>query len=84
MAQFTVRNFDEKLYNQLKKRAKNNHRSLEAEVKVMLSSALPPPRRALTLRQREERLRRFAAIRNSVKPSKIDLVATIREDRDRE
>lgn len=39
MAQLTVRNIDDKIYETLKTRAARNHRSLEAEVRVLLERA---------------------------------------------
>ncbi len=40
MATLTIRNFDDALYERWKARAKANHRSLEAEVRLALST--PP------------------------------------------
>jgi plasmid stability protein len=82
MAQFTIRGFSDKLYKQLKKRAEASRRSLESEVKMMLSIPLLKARPRLTKRQREERLLRLKAIRSRVKPNNLDILAILREERD--
>ena len=79
MAQFTVRDFDDGLYKRLKERAEFHHRSLEGEVRDMLARILGP---VVSPVERTERARRAEAIRASVKPGDVDLVAAIREDRD--
>ena len=41
MATLTIRNLDADVVERLKQRARDNHRSLEAEARVILSSAAP-------------------------------------------
>ena len=45
MATLTIRNLDETVVKQLKERAKDNERSLEAEVRVLLAEAAQRPSR---------------------------------------
>jgi plasmid stability protein len=49
MSQLLIRDLDPEFLEQLKERAKQNHRSLSAEVKVLLEEALP---RRKTLEER--------------------------------
>ncbi|GEM_PF-1004213 len=80
MANFTIRNFDDGLYKKLKERAAANQRSLEAEARHLLLLALAQSARKTV--DRAELLKRIDAIRASVKPSDLDAVALIREERD--
>lgn len=76
MAQLTVRNVDDKVYETLKSRAARNHRSLEAEVRAVLERVARDERR-------EEFLRWTAALREEVRPHYSgSATADIREDRD--
>lgn len=76
MAQMTVRNLDDKVYEALKARAKRNHRSLEAEVRAVLE-------RAARDELREEFLRWTAELREEMRPHyRGDATADIRWDRD--
>jgi antitoxin FitA len=45
MATLTIRNLDETVVKQLKERAKDNERSLEAEIRVLLAEAAQRPSR---------------------------------------
>jgi plasmid stability protein len=78
MSQILVRDLAPGIVEQLKKRAKANHRSLQAEVKDILEREARPPRLS-----REE----FAAIadriRSQAPPQHTDSVDLIREDRER-
>ncbi len=76
MAQLTVRNVDDKVYETLKARAARNHRSLEAEVRTLLEKAARDERR-------EEFLRWTAALREEIRPHYSgNATADIREERD--
>lgn len=76
MAQLTIRNLDDRVYQRLRDQAKLNHRSLEAEVRAILEHAVTPDRAAL--------LREMDRIREeSAKHPTADVTAWIREDRDR-
>ena len=80
MANFTVRNFDDAAYQKLKERAVLNHRSLEAEVRTVLALSLAKDH---AMKDRAKLIQRIDATRESIKPSGLDLVAALREDRDR-
>ncbi len=49
MAQILVRDLDDQLIARLKERAKQNHRSLQGEVKAILEEAAPQATRAEAL-----------------------------------
>ncbi len=79
MAQLIVRNLDDDAYEQLKRRAEVNHRSLEAEVRLILENAT------------HERIMDLASIRARADAIRLtlegrshsDSAAMIREDRSR-
>ena len=77
MADLTIRNLDEEIIEALKRRAKANNRSLEAEIREILTQAAqpsaPPDLRALA--------ERIAAMTPDVQQT--DSTALLREDRDR-
>ncbi len=50
MANLTIRNLDDEVVEKLKARAKAHHRSLEAELRALLSEAAARPRREEFLR----------------------------------
>jgi plasmid stability protein len=76
MAQLTVRNVADEVYEALKSRATRNHRSLEAEVRAVLEQVARDERR-------EEFLRWTEALRDEIRPHYFgDATADIREDRD--
>jgi len=79
MAQILVRNLDEKVVKQLKKRAKREGRSLQAEAKLILEQASQETAVDMaTARKLVEE------IRSQLKGRKFpDSVELIREDRDR-
>ena len=79
MAQILVRNMDEEVIERLKKRAKEDGRSLQTEVKSILEKAAYEPRVDMeTARKMCEEFRR------KFKGRKFpDTVELIREDRDR-
>ena len=76
MAQILVRNLDEKLVESLKRRAKMNGRSLQAEVKTILEQAV-----TLDMASAREVALKIQAMFKSRKM--VDSVKLIREDRDR-
>ena len=49
MATITVRNLDDAVYERLKREAKANHRSLEAEVRTRLGQPIARPKGGLSL-----------------------------------
>ncbi|MEE8225944.1 MAG: plasmid stabilization protein [Kiloniellales bacterium] len=77
MANVTIRNLDDKVVVRLKKRAKTSNRSLEAELREILTRA------ADTMTSRELRViaERIAAMTPDV--PQTDSAELIREDRDR-
>ena len=77
MATVTIRNLDEEVVEKLKARAKAHHRSLEAEVRALLSDAAERPSRG-ELRKLAERI---AAMGPDV--PQTDSVELLREDRER-
>lgn len=78
MATLTIRNLDETVVKQLKERAKDNERSLEAEIRVLLAEAAQRPSRKKLL---ELAQKIFAMTPEGVKQT--DSTQIIREFRDR-
>jgi len=76
VAQVLVRNLDEATVNALKARAAAHGRSLEQELRLLLTEVARPTR--------EDVVRSAATIRGlQRKPTSVDLEALVREDRDR-
>lgn len=76
MAQVIVRNLEEEVVSRLKRQATNNERSLEQELRLILTAAASPGR--------AEFRKQAAAIRASLADRpQTDSVDLIREDRDR-
>lgn len=76
MAQLTVRNVDDKVYETLKVLAARNHRSLEAEIRALLEKAAREE-------QRQEFLRWTGEMRERMKPHyQGGVTAEIRAERD--
>lgn len=75
MAQLLVRQLDERVVTTLKARAKRNNRSLEQEVREILTSVVKP--------DRAEFWRIADEIRSRSKSTGPDSTELIREDRDR-
>jgi plasmid stability protein len=78
MATVTIRDLDDKVVAKLKARAKNNHRSLEAELRELLSGIV----------KEQERRQRFLAKADRItamtpKVTQTDSVQLLREDRRR-
>lgn len=76
MATLTIRNLDDEVVEKLKQRAKAHHRSLEAEVRVLLIEAASRPSREEFFKQAE----RIRAMTPNV--PQTDSTELIREDRD--
>lgn len=77
MANLTIRNLDDEVVEKLKARAKENERSLEAEIRVLLTETAERPSRK-TLRELAERI---SAMTPDV--PQTDSTKIIREFRDR-
>ena len=77
MANLTIRNLDDEVAAKLKARAKAHHRSLEAELRALLSEAAARPSREEFLKAAD----RIAAMTPDVKQT--DSTKIIREFRDR-
>ncbi len=75
MATLTIRNFDDAAYERLKRDARANHRSLEAEARARLEGGAP---------SRAELLDRLSAVRIPAGPDYEGSVALIRSIRDEE
>jgi plasmid stability protein len=76
VAQVLIRNLDDATVAALKARAAAHGRSLEQELRLLLTEAAHPTK--------GEVVRRAAAIRQlSREPASVDLDALVREDRDR-
>lgn len=78
MANLTIRNLDDEIVERLKARARDNDRSLEAEVRVLLTEVVERPSR----KEFHALANRIAAMTpKSVKQT--DSAELLREDRDR-
>ncbi len=77
MANLTIRNLDDEVVAKLKAQAKAHHRSLEAELRALLSEAAARPSREEFLKAAD----RIAAMTPDVKQT--DSTKIIREFRDR-
>lgn len=78
MATITIRNLDDEAVRSLKERAKAHNRSLEAEVRQILTQQINRPWRGAELVARAQRI---AAMTPDV--PQTDSVDLLREDRDR-
>ncbi len=78
MGNLTVRNLDDRVVDQLKQQARENHRSLEAEVRHRLTESVSNRLRRATFRERARRLAEATA-----GTPQTDSTILIREDRDR-
>ncbi len=78
MATVTIRNLDEDVVGRLKEKAKQNHRSLEAELRVILADEA----RRLTGKEARALADRVAAM-TPEGVQQTDSVELLREDRDR-
>lgn len=80
MANLTIKKLPDTVYRQLKKYARMQGRSLNAQVIHILQSDLSEREKFAKMRQSNERLERFVASL----PPMDDSTPLIREDRDRE
>ncbi len=78
MATVTIRNLEETTVKELKARAKANHRSLEAELRELLTDTV---RQHQAMRRFRVQAHRIAAM--TPKVPQTDSTLLIREDRDR-
>ena len=78
MGNLTIRNLDDRVIDQLKVQAKQNHRSLEGEVRHLLSQKLDRHARIVDFRERTGKL---ASLTTGTRQT--DSVKLLREDRDR-
>ena len=78
MGTLTIRNLDDRVIGRLKAQAKANHRSLEGEIRHILTAQVDRTERILDFRERTRRLISLTA--GSHQSDSVDL---LREDRDR-
>ncbi len=78
MASVTIRNLDDAIVKELKQQAKSHNRSLEAELREILSREIDHRKKMARLRRES---RRIAAMTPDV--PQTDSTLLIREDRDR-
>ena len=78
MGTLTIRNLDEQVIEQLKAQARENHRSLEGEIRHTLTQCVDPLGRVAEFRDRTRRLMSLTSRENQT-----DSVELLREDRDR-
>lgn len=78
MANLTIRNLDDEVVEALKARARDHHRSLEAELRQILTEQVRRPWRGAELVARADRI---AALTPDV--PQTDSVDLLREDRER-
>lgn len=78
MGNLTIRNLDDHVIEQLKVQAKQNHRSLEGEVRHLLTQRVDRLGRIVNFR---ERTRKLSSLTTGTRQT--DSVKLLREDRDR-
>ncbi len=78
MGTLTIRNLDDHIIERLKAQAKVNHRSLEGEVRHLLTHQFDRRAQIMEFRRRTDQL-----MSTATKTAKTDSVELIREDRDR-
>ena len=78
MGNLTIRNLDDRVINTLKAQARANQRSLEAEVRHLLTRQVDSRVRAANFRERSADIARMSA-----GTSQTDSVELLREDRQR-
>ena len=78
MGNVTIRNLDDQVIDQLKAQAKANQRSLEGEIRHLLTQQADRPRRIADFR---ERTRQLGSLIEGT--HQTDSVELLREDRDR-
>ena len=78
MGNLTVRNLDDRVIAELKQEAKRNERSLEAEIRHLLTQRVSSRLRVADFLERSERL-----AETTTGTSQTDSTMLLREDRDR-
>ena len=78
MGSLTIRNLDDRVIDALKAQAKSNQRSLEAEVRFLLTRRVERRVRMADFRERSAEISRMSA-----GTPQTDSVELLREDRDR-
>lgn len=78
MGDLTIRNLDDRVIERLKKQARANHRSLEAEVRRLLTQRVGRLARIANFRERTRQL-----LSRTVHTQQSDSVEALREDRAR-
>ena len=78
MGNLTIRNLDDQVIEQLKAQAKQNHRSLEGEIRHVLTQQVERLGRIADFRERTRKLQSL-----TVGTRQTDSVKLLREDRDR-
>ena len=78
MAQLTIGNLDDHVISRLEERAQANERSLEGEIRHVLTERVNPRSRLVQFRARVQKIAALTA-----GTSQTDSVALLREDRDR-
>jgi plasmid stability protein len=78
VATITVRNLDDAVYERLKREAKANHRSLEAEARVRLGGSVAPE--VKPYRNWAEELRRLAIDPGPDYEGSVALIRAIRDE----
>ena len=78
MGDLTIRNLDDRVIERLKEQAKANHRSLEGEVRHLLTRRLERPVQLADFRERTRQL-----VSRTVHMRQTDSVDLLREDRAR-
>lgn len=77
MATITIRKLDDAVYERLKSRAAANHRSLEAEARMLLEQAAPDKGDIIT-RLRESNTRYIAE--RGYAPDSLELIRKVRDE----
>ena len=78
MGNLTIRNLDDRVIDALKSQAKANQRSLEAEVRYLLTNRVDRRVRMASFRERSAEIARMSA-----GTAQTDSVELLREDRER-
>lgn len=78
MGNLTIRNLDDRVIDALKAQARTNQRSLEAEVRYLLTQRVDRRARMTDFRERSARIARMSA-----GTPQTDSVELLREDRER-
>ena len=78
MGNLTIRNLDDHVIDLLKKQAKANQRSLEGEIRHMLTERVDRRSRIIRFRERTQEIASMTAA-----TPQTDSVALLRDDRDR-